>query len=57
MSDPTVVRIIPLDGGYMLQRYRPEHDDYVNLHVYTGPDALKRVLNRARTYTNDTPQR
>jgi hypothetical protein len=58
MSDTTVVRIVPLDNGsYMLQRYRPDIGDYVNMHVYTGNDALKRAQNRARTYINDTPQR
>ena len=33
-SNDTIVRVIPLDGCYMLQRYRPDYDDWINMAVY-----------------------
>jgi hypothetical protein len=42
----TGVRMIPLDGCYMLQRYRPDYDDWVNFAVYATEAAAHRRLQR-----------
>jgi hypothetical protein len=54
----TIVRVVPFDGCYMLQRYRPDIDDWINMAVY---DDEKDALRRASKYTmkgtdNDTRQ-
>jgi len=39
-----IVRVVPLDGCYMLQRYRPDFDDWINMAVYDDEaDANKRA--------------
>lgn len=38
--------MIPLDGCYMLQRYRPDFDDWVNFAVYDSEAAALRRLNK-----------
>jgi hypothetical protein len=55
----TGVRMIPLDGCYMLQRYRPDFDDWVNFAVYDTEAAAFRRLQRytqptSITHTKDT---
>jgi hypothetical protein len=42
----TGVRMIPLDGCYMLQRYRPDYDDWVNFAVYATETAAHRRLQK-----------
>jgi hypothetical protein len=42
----TGVRMIPLDGCYMLQRYRPDFDDWVNFAVYDTEAAAFRRLQK-----------
>ena len=43
-DNDTIVRVIPLDGCFMLQRYRPDFDDWVNMAVYEyEADANKRA--------------
>lgn len=42
----TGIRMIPLDGCYMLQRYRPDFDDWVNFAVYDSEAAAHRRLQK-----------
>lgn len=46
-SNDTIARVIPLDGNYMVQRYRPDFDDWCNMAVY---DDEKNALKRASKY-------
>jgi len=46
-SNETIARVVFLDGGYMLQRYRPDYDDWANWAVY---DDEQCALSRASKY-------
>lgn len=44
MYDGILLRVVPLDGRYMLQRYRPDLEDWCNVAVYvTEAQALQRA--------------
>jgi len=50
-DDETIVRVIPLDGCYMLQRYRVDFDDWRNMAVYDDEaDANKRASKYSMTH-------
>lgn len=49
MYDGIQLRVVPLDGCYMLQRYRPDFEDWCNVAVYaTEAQALQRASKYAK---------
>ena len=42
-----IVRVIPHVEGFMLQRYRPDFDDWCNMKLY---DDKRNALSRASKY-------
>lgn len=49
MYDGITLRVVPLDGCYMLQRYRPDFADWCNVAVYaTAAQALQRASKYAK---------
>ena len=54
-SNETIARVVPLDGNYMLQRYRPDFDDWVNWAIYDDEQcAMRRASKYATLPTKGT---
>lgn len=47
----TGVRIVPLDGCYILQRYRPDFNDWVTFAVF---DDAESAIRRYSVYVQPT---
>ena len=54
MYDDTIVRVIPLDGCFMLQRYRPDYDDWVNMAVYDDEASANKRASKYDTRQQTT---
>jgi hypothetical protein len=49
-SNETIARVVPLDGNYMVQRYRPDYDDWCNMAIYDDEQCALRRASKYATF-------